>query len=132
MARYPLNLPDQLKQDAELLASQQGISLNQFVMWSVAEKVSALQQRLDDPAFPQITYRSGAAGWPEPVLRGTGIRVQNIAISSLMWHMPLTAIAEGYGLTQSQVQEAIKFYQAHRSEIDAHIAFEESLERKHA
>jgi uncharacterized protein (DUF433 family) len=131
MARYPLNLPDQLKQDAELLANRQGISLNQFVMWSVAEKVAALQQRLDDPAFPQITYRRGATGWPEPVLRGTGIRVQSIAISSLLWHKALTDIAEEYGLTQSQVQEAINFYQAHRSEIDAQIVSEESLEVKH-
>ncbi len=57
MSRYPLNLPTQLKQEAETLAAQQGVSLNQFVLWAVAEKVGALSKKLDDPAFPQITYR---------------------------------------------------------------------------
>ena len=39
MARYTLNLPVQLKQDAETWAAQQGVSLNQFILWAVAEKV---------------------------------------------------------------------------------------------
>ena len=38
MARYPLSLPTQLKQEAETLAAQQGVSLNQFILWAVAEK----------------------------------------------------------------------------------------------
>ena len=41
MTRYALNLPVSLKQEAEDLASRQGISLNQFIMWSVSEKVAA-------------------------------------------------------------------------------------------
>ena len=41
MARYTLNLPVQLKQDAETWAAQQGVSLNQFILWAVAEKVGA-------------------------------------------------------------------------------------------
>ena len=57
MARYPLNLPAKLKQEAEQWAADQGVSLNQFILWSVAEKVGALKQNLDDPAFPRITYR---------------------------------------------------------------------------
>ncbi len=73
MARYPLNLPVQLKEEAERRASDQGVSLNQFIMWAVAEKVGSLRQDLNDPAFPRITYRRGAAGQPLPVLRGTGI-----------------------------------------------------------
>ena len=59
MARYPLNLPVQLKKEAEQWAASQGVSLNQFIMWSVAEKVGALRQGLNDPDFPQITYRRG-------------------------------------------------------------------------
>ena len=74
MARYPLNLPLQLKQEAEALAQKQGISLNQFILWATAEKVGALNQQLDDPAYPLVTYRCGAAGIPTPLLRGTGIR----------------------------------------------------------
>ena len=57
MARYSLNLPQQLKQDAEHWAAQQGVSLNQFVLWAVAEKVGACKQQLDDPAYALITYR---------------------------------------------------------------------------
>jgi len=49
MARYPLNLPLRLKQEAEKWAANQGVSLNQFILWSVAEKVGALKQDLDDP-----------------------------------------------------------------------------------
>lgn len=45
MARYPLSLPVQLKQEAEMLATQQGVSLNQFILWAVAEKVGALSNK---------------------------------------------------------------------------------------
>ena len=76
MARYPLNLPVQLKTTAEQCATQQGVSLNQFILWAVSEKVGELKQQLDDPAFPHVTYRRGASGQPMPALRGAGIRVQ--------------------------------------------------------
>ncbi|MFQ5615040.1 MAG: DUF433 domain-containing protein [Anaerolineales bacterium] len=131
MARYALNLPVQLKQEAEQLASQQGVSLNQFISWSVAEKVAALRQRLDDPNFPLITYRRGAAGWPTPVLRGTGIRVQTLVIAAHSWEMPPTQIAGEYDLTPVQVQQALDFYTAHQPEIDTQIAAEEALEKTH-
>ena len=85
MARYPLNLPVQLKKEAEQWAASQGVSLNQFIMWSVAEKVGALRHNLNDPDFPQITYRRGAAAVPTPVLRGTGIRVQTIVVAAQQW-----------------------------------------------
>ena len=82
MARYPLNLPEQLKREAEQWATRQGVSLNQFIMWAVAEKVGALRARLDDPNHPHITYRRGAAGVPVPVVRGTGIRVQALVVAA--------------------------------------------------
>ena len=85
MARYPLSLPNQLKQEAEALAAGQGISLNQFVLWAVAEKVGSLRSLLDDPAFPRITYRRGASGRPRPVLRGTNLRVQTIVVATKHW-----------------------------------------------
>lgn len=40
MTRYALNLPVDLKREAEEMAKKQGVSLNQFIMWSVAEKSS--------------------------------------------------------------------------------------------
>jgi uncharacterized protein (DUF433 family) len=128
MTRYALNLPNDLKKDAERLAKQQGVSLNQFILWSVAEKVGGLMQGLDDPDFPSITYRRGASGTLAPVLRGTGIRVQTIALASQ--NNTFAEIAEDYDLPPTQVQEALAFYDAHRVEIDAHIQAETALEPK--
>ncbi len=128
MTRYALNLPNELKKDAERLAKQQGVSLNQFILWSVAEKVGGLLQGLDDPDFPSITYRRGASGALSPVLRGTGIRVQTIVLASPD-HTP-AEIAEDYNLPQTQVQEALGFYEVHRAEIDAYIQAEAALEPK--
>lgn len=84
MARYSLNLPIQLKQEAEKWAANQGVSLNQFILWAVAEKVGALSQQLDggNPAFPNITYRRGASGQPLPALRGTRLRVQTVVVAA--------------------------------------------------
>lgn len=128
MPRYPLNLPLDLKRKAEQWASEQGISLNQFIMWAVAEKVGALNQDLDDPKFPLITYRRGASGIPTPFVRGFGIRVQTLVISNKFWGLTPSEIAESYDLTERQVQEALEFYTAHQQEIDLAIAHEQTLE----
>ncbi len=131
MARYPLSLPLRLKEEAEDLAAQQGVSLNQFILWSVAEKVGSLRQSLDDPAFPQVTYRRGAAGQPVPVLRGTGIRVQTVVVAARQWGMEAGQIAAEFGLAEAQVKEAVAFYDAHRAEIDTALAAEQALEAGH-
>lgn len=127
MTRYALNLPLNLKSEAEELASQQGISLNQFIMWSVSEKVASLRQALDDPNFPGITYRRGASGWVTPVIRGTGIRVQTIVVDTKMGTSPEQIAAE-YELDVKQIREAQAFYTAHRPEIDANIRTERETE----
>lgn len=101
MASYTFDLPDQLKQDAERLAKKQGVSLNQFILWSIAEKVGGLLQGLDDPNFPGITLRRGASGSLVPVLRGTGIRVQTLVIAAD--HRSALDIAKEYDLTEIQV-----------------------------
>jgi uncharacterized protein (DUF433 family) len=129
MARYPLSLPVKLKEEAESLAERQGVSLNQFILWSLAEKVGALRDSVDDPAFPRVAYRPGAAGQPVPVVRGTGVRVQTIVVAGRTWEMAPAQIAAEYGLSEGQVREALAFYEAHRSEIDAGLAAEQALER---
>lgn len=129
MARYPLNLPEQLKQEAEQWAADQGVSLNQFIMWAVAEKVGALRERLDDPAHPHVTYRRGAAGMPSPVVRGTRIRVQTLVLAARQWQWSPAQIAAEYDLSATQVDDALAFYQAHRAELDAVIAAELELEQ---
>ncbi len=128
MTRYSLNLPQQLKRDAEQWAAKQGVSLNQFILWSVAEKVGECKQQLDDSAFPRITYRRSASGSPVAVLRGTGIRVQTIVVATHDWGLSPAEIAAEYGVSETQVAEALTFYQHHRQEIDAALAAEDRLE----
>ena len=126
MTRYALNLPARLKQEAEELASRQGVSLNQFIMWSVADKVAALQHELDDPKFPGITYRRGASGSITPVLRGSGLRVQTLVVDAQQGLSP-EQIADEYDLEVTRVREAQAFYEAHRAEINANIQAEQDL-----
>ena len=128
MARYALSLPAQLKQDAEHWAERQGISLNQFVMWAVAEKVGALSQHLDDPAFPQIAYRRSGRGQPVPVLRGTALRVTTLVVAARKWDMSPAEIARAYDIAEAQVQAALAFAAAHEAEIAALIAADTALE----
>ena len=129
--RYAVNLPLELKKEAEALAKQQGVSLNQFILWSVAEKVSALKAGMDDPDFPAITYRRGASGIPTPVLRGAGIRVQTIVIANQDWNESPAEIAEQYSLAASQIKETLSFYQAHQAEVDLLIQADSALELSH-
>ena len=131
MSRYALNLPAQLKQEAEQWASNQGVSLNQFILWAVAEKVGALKQQLDDLNFPQITYRRGASGRPTPTLRGMGIRVQSIVVATQDWGLSVEQVAVEYDVSQTQVREALAFYQAHHQEIELEMAVEQSLDAAH-
>jgi uncharacterized protein (DUF433 family) len=122
MSRYPLNLPNDLKREAEEYTQKQGVSLNQFILWSVAEKVGQLRQALDDPNFPEITYKRVASGVPMPGARGTRIRVQTLAIAAQHWKMSVPEIASDYALEGRTVQSALGFYIAHRAEIDANMA----------
>lgn len=131
MARYSLNLPQQLKQEAERWAAQQGVSLNQFVLWAVAEKVGACKQQLDDAAFPLITYRRGASGEPTAVLRGSNIAVKTLIIAMQDWAMSAEQIAEEYGIGLEQANQAWAFYQQHKHEIDVSIAADQALAAEH-
>jgi len=132
MARYSLNLPTQLKLEAEKWAKQQGVSLNQFILWAVSEKVGSLGNRLDDDRFPLITYRTGASGQPTAVIRGTNIRVQTIVVLHNQWDDSVDTIADNYDLSKAQVEAALAFYTEHQQEIDMSIAVEEALEDEHA
>jgi uncharacterized protein (DUF433 family) len=129
MTRYALNLPARLKQEAEEWASRQGVSLNQFIMWSVADKVASLQHGVDDPKFPGITYRRGASGSITPVLRGSGLRVQTLVVDAQQGLL-VEQIAEEYDLEAARVKEALAFYNAHPVEIDVNIQAEQELEPK--
>jgi uncharacterized protein (DUF433 family) len=126
-----MNLPQQLEQDAMQLAEQQGISLEQFVLWAVAEKVGALRQQAGLGNVPEIAWSVGASGLPTPVIQGTRIRVQTIAIAHQHWQLSPNQIATEYDLTEAQVQSALAFYATHRVEIDRAIVAEQALEQAH-
>ncbi|MFN6531389.1 MAG: DUF433 domain-containing protein [Nostoc sp. ChiSLP03a] len=122
MPSYLVNLPVQLQQEIEQWAISQGISLAQFILWAVAEKVASLRHQLNDPSFPLISYRIGSSGKKVPVVSGTGIRVQTLAIATHQWGWCCGQIVQQYGITEAQINEALGFYTAHRTEIDEAIA----------
>jgi uncharacterized protein (DUF433 family) len=127
MAKYSFNLPSQLKQEAEKWAENQGVSLDEFILWAVAEKVGVLKEQLNEQTFPNIIYRRGVSGQLLPILRGTNLRVQTVVVAAHQWGLSPNEIAAEYGLSEAQVNEALAFYAAHRSEIDAAIAAEQAL-----
>lgn len=131
MTRYALNLPVDLKREAEEMAKKQGVSLNQFIMWAVSEKVVSMRNQLDDPDFPLITYRRGGSGIPRPVIRGTAIHVQTVAVAVTRHKEKPEKFAENYSLDIKQVREALSFYDAHKEEIDTNIEDEINMEKQH-
>ncbi len=67
-ASFPLRLPRSVKEGAQRLAAQDGISLNQFIATAVAEKLSVLEstayleeraRRADMAAFWSFLNRTG-------------------------------------------------------------------------
>ncbi|MEH2118769.1 DUF433 domain-containing protein [Nostoc sp.] len=122
------NLPPVLQQEAQRCAANLGISLEQFILSAVAEKVEILTEHLDNPVFPELTYRRGASGLAVPILHGTGLRVQTLAIASQQWGLSAGQIAAEYDLSEAQVNAALAFYAAHQQEIDQAIASEVALE----
>ena len=65
---YPLRLPKSVKAEAEKLAREEGISMNQVVATAVAEKLSAMRtveffaqrrSRADLAAFRKLLRRQG-------------------------------------------------------------------------
>ena len=126
MTSHILNLPDRLKQEVEQLAQSQGISLDQFVLWAVTEKVGTLKA-----SFSLIAYRQGASRQIFSVSKGTGVRVQTLAIAAHKWGMNVAQIADEYDLSEDQVTEALRFYAVNKEQVDLAIASEQELEAIH-
>jgi uncharacterized protein (DUF433 family) len=122
------NLPPLLQQEAQKCAVKLGISLEQFIVSAVAEKVEILTDHHDNTVFTEITYRRGASGLEVPILHGTGLRVQTLAIAAQQWGLSPEQIATEYDLTEAQVNAALAFYATHQQEIDEAIASEVALE----
>lgn len=132
MARYALNLPTTLKQEAESLAKEQGVSLNQFIQWAVAEKVGGLKQSLDDPRFPLVTYKRGGSGTMQPMIRGTNLRVKTLVVANKYWGLSAEEIADRWPVKVEAVRDALAFYNAHADVIDQAIAEDGALAARYA
>ncbi|MEH2364596.1 DUF433 domain-containing protein [Nostoc sp.] len=122
------NLPPVLRQEAQRCAASLGVSLEEFILSAVAEKVEILTENHESPVFPELTYRRGASGLAVPILDGTGLRVQTLAIASQQWGLSAEQIAAEYDLSEAQVNAALAFYAVHQQEIDEAIASEVALE----
>lgn len=78
---------------------------------------------------PAGTYRHGASGRPQPVLSGSGLRVQTVVVASQTWEWSTERIADEHGLSREQVEQVLAFYAAHKQEIDMDIQAESELQR---
>jgi uncharacterized protein (DUF433 family) len=128
MTSDSFNLPPLLRQKAQRYAASLGVSLEQFIVSAIAEKVEILTEHHHNTVFPELTYRRGASGLEVPILHGTGLRVQTLAIAAQQWGLSPEQIAAEYDLTEAQVNAALAFYAAHQQEIDEAIASEVALE----
>lgn len=66
-----------------------------------------------------------------PVIRGTAIHVQTLVVAAQQWYESAAEVAYQYDLTETQVNEALAFYEAHREEIDAALEAEARLEAEY-
>jgi len=131
MLNNSLKLPETLFKEVAKCAVNQGISVEQFIIWAIAEKIGILSQPNVDSEYAHITYKRGASGRFTPVLNNSAIRVQTIVIAHFNWDLSVLEIAQEYNLTEELVTEALAFYQNHSEEIDKAIASEQGLELAH-
>jgi uncharacterized protein (DUF433 family) len=108
--------------------------------WQLVQQILAsIQQEttasgflpLTDSAFQHIHYRTGSSGEASPVLKGTRIRVQTLAIAWQQWNWEPSRIAQEYDLSEAQVSEALRFYELHKAEIEAAISEEIAFAAAH-
>ncbi|WP_373525230.1 DUF433 domain-containing protein [Nostoc sp.] len=131
MTSDSFNLPPLLRQKAQRYAASLGVSLEQFIVSAVAEKVEILTEHHEYLIFPELTYRRGASGLAVPIVHGTGLRVQTLVIASQQWGLSAEQIAAEYDLSEAQVDAALAFYAVHQQEIDEAMASEVALESVH-
>ncbi|MDY6805304.1 MAG: DUF433 domain-containing protein [Cyanobacteriota bacterium] len=129
MSAYSLKLPSQLREAATKRASLQGISLEQFILNAISDKLAAEEEFFNQPNFPEIIYIRGTSGFMVPVLKGTRIRIQTLAIAKKRWNLSEEQIAEEYNLSLDRVRQALLFYSEFREEIEEAIANEQTIER---
>src|SRR5437763_1413590 len=70
-----------------------------------------------------------------PCIAGTGLRVTDVVIATIMHLQSPDEIAAAYGLTLAQVYAALAYYYEHQAELDAdihqQITTAQALKEKH-
>ena len=110
MTQYSLKLPPKLQQEAEKYATDQGITLDNLIIWAIAEKIGSLKQSLDNNNFQE--------GEMIPKLRGTNIQVKTLVVAVKNWQLTPQQVADEYGISEEKVNNVMAFYEQHRQEID--------------
>ena len=118
MTQYSLKLPPKLQQEAEKYATDQGITLDNLIIWAFAEKIGSLKQSLDNNNFPDIVYSRNQEGEMIPKLRGTNIQVKTLVVAVKNWQLTPQQVADEYGISEEKVNNVMAFYEQHRQEID--------------
>ncbi|MGD1858168.1 MAG: DUF433 domain-containing protein [Leptolyngbyaceae cyanobacterium] len=107
--------------------------LVQRLLGSIQQETTGADLSLADAqTFPQLQYRTGTSGQTNVSIKGKGIRVQTIVVANTDWNWDANKIAEEYDLSTTQVLEALRFYEAHKTEIDDAIAAEVASEEEAA
>lgn len=123
-----LDLPPELEQRLAKEAAQNGLSVEAMTLQLLAK----FFHQATDSAFPNVAYRQGASGQPVPVVAGTDIRIQTIAIAFHQWGFTKEQLAEEYNLSIPQIDGALAFYAANQAEIEGAMALEAAIEASHA
>lgn len=113
MARYPLSLPIQLKQSAEEYADRQGISLNQFILWAVAEKVGELRQinLLSEAHSGYTTHAPTPSARPAKTTLHFSRRrlAETCRINGVAWLAVFGSVARGEATSESDLDLLVRF-----------------------
>jgi len=123
-----LDLPPELEQRLAKESAQNGLSVEAMTLQLLAK----FFHQATDSAFPNVAYRQGASGQPVPVVAGTDIRIQTIAIAFHQWGFTKEQLAEEYNLSIPQIDGALAFYAANQAEIEGAMALEAAIEASHA
>jgi hypothetical protein len=76
-----MNLPPQLQRDIEEWANRQGVSTEQFVVQTIAEKIEALSQKMTEESTKQHSASSAVSLNQPTVYRKEGILVVDAEFS---------------------------------------------------
>jgi uncharacterized protein (DUF433 family) len=93
--------------------------------------VTSLKSKIDDPNFPDITYKLDAGNQLVPIIKGKGIRVQTLVIAFYDWKESVAEISQQYDLPKKTVKQGLSFYEVHKKGMDALIDSNNEAEPSH-